>query len=76
MSQDTFRQEYTALSPEQSEKVLKVKRLYQDLHDLLEALTPEGRSENSRCMAIAKTNLEQSGMWAVKALTSPEAPKE
>ena len=43
-----------------------------ELLDLFNASlsTPEERSDRSRCMAVARTNLETTIMWAVKGVTS------
>jgi len=71
MSYDVFRKVYTPLSPLQMAEVEECKEEAQRLLDLFNKYVPsEERSERSRCMAIAKTNLEQTIMWAVKAITT------
>lgn len=68
---DTFRKEYKPLSEEQKEHMNVVKNTAELLLDAMNNAVPaEERSEKSRCMAIARTNLEQSVMWAVKGITS------
>lgn len=70
---DTFRKEYTPLSDEQKAQMAAVKNQAQVLLDLFDAAVPTTeRSERSRCMAIARTNLEQSIMWAVKGVTTAQ----
>jgi len=69
--QDTFRKEYKPLSPDAKEQMDNIKDAAEQLHDYMNAIVPaEERSERSRCMAIARTNLEQAIMWAVKGITA------
>lgn len=71
---DTFRKEYTPLTEEQKEGVKMIKEKAEELEEMFNAAVPNGeRSERSRCMAIAKTNLETSIMYAVKAVTTKTA---
>lgn len=68
---DTFRKEYTPLDEEQKQQMAAIKDKAQELLDLFNQAVPqEERSERSRCMAVARTNLEQTIMWAVKAVTT------
>jgi len=68
---DTFRKEYTPLTDEQKMHMMLVKEEAERLLDLFNQFVPiEERSERSRCMAIARTNLETTIMWAVKAVTT------
>lgn len=68
---DTFRKEYTPLDEEQKEKVAEIKNKAQELLDLFDStVTREERSDRSRCMAVARTNLETTIMWAIKGVTS------
>jgi len=68
---DTFRKEYTELSDEQKDQMNAIKDTAQVLLNLFDDAVPtDERSERSRCMAIARTNLEQTIMWAVKAVTT------
>lgn len=63
---DTFRKEYTPLTDAQKEMVLKIKQKA----DELEALFDEVNTPNiGREIALAKTKLEESIMWAVKGVT-------
>lgn len=52
------------LTEEQRARVDEVKRLGNELHDYLEAL-PAGRE-----VSLAKTNLEQAVMWAIKGIAA------
>lgn len=71
MSNDTFRKFPTPLSEEQKERVFMCKDFADILNEHFDLWVPkEERSERSRCMAIARTNLEQAVMWAVKGLTT------
>jgi hypothetical protein len=69
---DTFRKEYKPLTDEQKAKVEAVKTKADELMGLLEAATPLPGVNGAvgRCIATAKTNLEQAVMWAVKGLTA------
>jgi hypothetical protein len=72
---DTFRKIYTPLTEEQKEQMNNIKDKAQDLLDLFnDAISPSefGRGEKTRLMAIARTNLEQTIMWAVKAVTTKD----
>jgi hypothetical protein len=67
---DTFRKEYQPLSEEVIASMNSIKDKADEL--LLEIdknVVPGDRSEKSRCLAVAKTNLEQAIMWAVKGIT-------
>ena len=66
-----FRKEYKPLSDEQKNQMEVLKGEAQILSDVLDKYVPvEERSERSRMMNIARTNLEQAIMWAVKAITA------
>lgn len=65
---DTFRKVYTPISDAKKEQVKLVKEKAEEL--LLVIGAAEDRSEKSRCLAIAKTKLEETVMWAVKGITS------
>ena len=68
---DTFRKEYTPLDDEQKASMDLIKDKAQELLDLFDkTVAPEERSDRSRCMAVARTNLETTIMWAVKGVTS------
>lgn len=71
---DTFRKEYTPLDDAQKEQMKLIKEEAGALEMLFDGAVPLAeRSERSRCMAIARTNLEQAIMWAVKAVTTAKA---
>lgn len=68
---DTFRKVYTPLSVEQKEQMNAIKDKAEELLALFnDAVPTDERSERSRCMAVARTNLETTVMWAVKAVTT------
>lgn len=70
---DTFRKEYTPLTDEQKAQVSTFKNMAQAMLDSWDENVPrEERSERSRCMAIARTNLETAVMYAVKAVTTKQ----
>jgi DNA-binding MarR family transcriptional regulator len=71
---DTFRKNYGQLTDEQKKQGEDVKIKAEELLALFNAaIPPEERSEKSRCMAVARTNLEQAIMWACKGIyTTPE----
>lgn len=65
-----FRKEYKPLSDEQKSQMNIIKDEAQILSDVLDKCVPsDERSERGRMMNIARTNLEQAIMWAVKAVT-------
>ena len=66
--EDTFRKNYGILTQEQKDQVLAVKNKAEELFFLIGKA--EDRSEKSRCLALAKTKLEESIMWAVKGLAT------
>lgn len=64
---DTFRKEYTPLTDQQKAIMMKVKEQAEVLLNLFdEANTPNSGRE----IALAKTKLEESIMWAVKGITA------
>ncbi len=68
---DTFRKEYKPLSDIQKSQMEVIKERAEDLLAAMNDVSqPEERSERSRCMAIARTNLETAIMWAVKGVTA------
>lgn len=59
-----FRQEYRELTEEEKQRVLDIKTKAEELYELFDAST------SPREMALAKTKLEESVMWAVKGVTA------
>lgn len=57
---DVFRKVYKTLKPENSALITEIKKAAEALYNLM--------SINSREMSLAKTNLEQTIMWATKAV--------
>lgn len=68
---DTFVRTYTPLNDDQKRDMDYIKH---KAEELLNAFTTAGYAD-PRMMAIAKTNLEQAVMWAVKGVTNPPAEK-
>ena len=69
--QDTFRKEYKPLTDEQKVQMANIKNAAESLLlSMNEAVPADERSERSRCMAIARTNLETAIMWAIKGVTA------
>lgn len=63
---DTFRKEYKPLSDEKKAQMAEVKEIAEKLEEkIIECTT----ADNGREMAVAKTQLETSIMWAVKGIT-------
>lgn len=70
---DVFRKDYTELTEEQKTQGRAIKEKAEELLALFNQAVPAGeRSERSRCVAIARTNLEQAIMWAAKGVYSPK----
>lgn len=68
---DTFRKNYKPLTDEQKVQMDRVKDQAELLLSIFNEIAPaEERSERSRCMNTARTNLEQTIMWAVKGVTA------
>jgi hypothetical protein len=65
-ARNVFRKEYRALTEREKEHIDAIKRVAQALHDRLHTV---GGTAGFREMAIARTKLEESVMWAVKAIT-------
>lgn len=59
---DIFRKEYKPLSDAAKQRMADVKNKAQELYDLI--------GDGTREMALARTKLEESVMWAVKSITS------
>lgn len=55
------------------EKIAALRKGFSDLHDLCEEMAPKSRE-----LSVALTNLEQSAMWAIKAVVcnDPESVVE
>lgn len=71
---DTFRKNYGVLTDEQKQQSSTIKEAAETLLDCFNQAVPaDERSERSRCMAVARTNLEQAVMWAVKRVTTSDS---
>lgn len=62
---DVFRKEYKALSETDITRIDDIKEKAQQLWDSFEWTI----GSDKRMMELAKTNLEQSVMWAIKSIT-------
>lgn len=70
--EDIFRPEYRELSPEEKQLVDDIKTKAKELYDLIELASTPGPSATGRYLALAKTSLEESIMWATKGITGPK----
>lgn len=68
---DTFRKEFTPNSPETVDWMMDVKEKASVLFEAIDK-PRSGNFSGNREIALAKTNLEQAVMWAVKGITSRE----
>ncbi len=59
---DVFRKEYKPLSDESKQRMVEIKDKAEELYSLI--------GDGTREMALARTKLEESVMWAVKSITS------
>lgn len=66
---DVFRKKYIILTEDQKSWIDSFKDLAQKIHDDFESCSVAQPDSDKRMMALAKTNLEQSIMWAIKAIT-------
>lgn len=62
---DVFRLNYTTVSDENKMKIAAIKVQAQGLYDLIS----DNSEADLRMLALAKTKLEESIMWAVKGIT-------
>lgn len=69
---DTYRKEFKPLSDEQKELMLKIKEQAEVLETLFGQIGGSQTIDAStgRMVSLAKTNLEQAIMWAVKGVTA------
>jgi hypothetical protein len=65
---DTFRKEYKPLSDEQKQDIEVIKEKADELLSTLNHIAL-GYSIDVRMLSLAKTNLEQAVMWAIKSIT-------
>lgn len=66
---DTFRKEFTPNSPETVDWMMEVKEKAEVLLNAIDK-PRAGNFAGNREIALAKTNLEQAVMWAVKGITA------
>ena len=67
---DIFRKIYAPLTDEQKNNVERLKDKAQEYFDLLSEMQQFAYTD-LRMLSLAKTNLEQASMWAVKGVTPP-----
>lgn len=65
---DTFRKEYKPLNGETKDDIFVIKSEAENLEKEFDLISARITTDK-RCIALAKTNLEQAIMWAVKAIT-------
>lgn len=65
---DTFRKEYKPLDAEVKDKIFIFKSIAANLEKEFDLVQTDVATDK-RCLALARTNLEQAIMWAVKAIT-------
>lgn len=70
---DTFRKEYLPLDEYQKLQMAAIKDKAEELESLFNAVGANGY--DMRMVKLALTNLEQSVLWAVKAVTGPKTEK-
>lgn len=66
---NVFRKQYRPLSDAEKAYLEALKDKAQELYDLIETGNPTQSVPQSREKSLAKTNLEQAVMWAVKDVT-------
>jgi len=66
---DVFRKEYKQTSEEQKSWINSFKEIAQNLHNDFDTCLDAIPESDKRMIALAKTNLEQAIMWAIKAIT-------
>lgn len=64
---DPFRRQYRELTPEEQFRVATIKDGASSLLGVIEAAVKEGAEP--RCIALAKTKLEEAVFWATKGVT-------
>jgi hypothetical protein len=65
---DPFRSQYRELNPEERARIDLIKKLAGEMHELMQ-MPPYAGLPGGREMALARTKLEESVMWATKAIT-------
>lgn len=66
---------YTDQSDDNVKRANELKYAYERIRRELEAMREQfGRDERSRSVALAVTALEESEMWAVRAVFNPQRP--
>ena len=65
---DIFRKEYTPLDAEVKDTIFIFKSIAENLEREFDLVATDPETDK-RCLALARTNLEQAIMWAVKSIT-------
>ncbi len=68
---DVFRKDNFPLTSGQIESVKHIKEKAQEFHDFIDLCCSQHPQIDERALALSATNLEQSIMWAIKAITTP-----
>jgi len=66
MSKNIFRQQYRDLTPNEKSRIERIKEKADALYAELQTVE---KSDQTRELSLAKTKLEESVMWATKAIT-------
>jgi hypothetical protein len=67
--ENVFRQKYKALDDSTKSWMISFKEQAQTLYDNFDSCISAMPDSDRRMMALAKTNLEQAIMWAIKSIT-------
>lgn len=65
---DVFRKEHKQLDPQVKDDIYAIKCKAENLLHEIDTVALREKTD-IRCIALAKTNLEQAVMWAIKAIT-------
>lgn len=66
---DVMRRSYRELTPGRQKWVEEIKTKGQEFFDLIQRFEGEGETVNPRHLAIARTKIEETVMWATKGVT-------
>ena len=68
MNKDTFRKDYKTLDGLIKDTIFIFKQIAENLEKEFDVVAIDPLTDK-RCLALARTNLEQAIMWAVKSIT-------
>lgn len=69
-NQNVFRSQYRELNEDEKKLLEDIKNKALELYELMDGAVCENPSPKGRHIALGKTSLEESVMWAVKGITS------